>query len=194
MSETHIIHRQLSPSQRERRQRILDAATRLAEEGGYEAVGMKEVAADAGVSLGTVYRYFSSKDHLLAEALRDWGSVLGQRLKAHPPRARTAAGRVASVFRRMARGVEERPELGAALTRAMLSTDPSAFANREGLTAMMREWIDIALGDEPIPNRADVSAVLAHVCFGCMVGLANGQRTPRQIGDELERTVHMLVR
>lgn len=194
MTRTHTIHRQLSPAQRERRQRIIDAATELAAKGGYEAVGMKEVAADAAVSLGTLYRYFASKDHLLAEALRAWGDVLGQRLRAHPPRARSAAARVAAVFRRMARGVEQQPELGVALTRAMLSTDPSAFANREDLARMMGEWIEIALADEMIEDRDGVIAVLQDTCFGCMVRLANGQRTPRQVGDELERAAQLLIR
>jgi AcrR family transcriptional regulator len=189
---TLTLHRALSAGQRARRQRIVEAALRLAAEGGYEAVMMKDVAARAGVALGTVYRYFASKDHLLAESLVAWGGALGARLRQAPPRGATPGERVAQVFRRMARGVEEQPELGVALTRALLSSDPSALANRSGLSAMMRDWIGLAIGDAPV--RDGVVAVLEHVCFSCMISLVNGQRTPREVGDELERTARLLLR
>lgn len=44
---------------------ILAAATSLYADQGYEATDMREVAQQAGVSVGTVYRYFASKPHVL---------------------------------------------------------------------------------------------------------------------------------
>ena len=35
---------------------------------------MRDVAREAGVALATVYRYFTSKEHLYAAALLDWAS------------------------------------------------------------------------------------------------------------------------
>src|SRR5580693_7947515 len=58
-----------SAAQRERRKRILDATLALASKGGYEAVQMRTVAERADVALGTLYRYFPSKIHLLVSAL-----------------------------------------------------------------------------------------------------------------------------
>ena len=58
-----------SNAQRERRRRILDATLALANKGGFDAVQMREVADDADVALGTLYRYFPSKIHLLVTAL-----------------------------------------------------------------------------------------------------------------------------
>ena len=187
------VHRQLTPAQRERRLAVIEAAMELAATGGYEAVVIKDVAARAGVSLGTLYRYFSSKDHLLAEALQVWGERLGRRLAASPPRGDTPAERVASVLRRMARGVEREPELGVALTRALLSPDPGALANRDELAAEMRGWIDLALGDAPVRDREGVVSVLEHLCFAHMITLANGQRTPQEVGAELERAARLLL-
>src|SRR5262245_66402408 len=129
---------------------------------------MKDVAARAGVALGTVYRYFASKDHLLAESLVAWGGVLGDRLRQAPPRGDTPGDRVAQVFRRMARGVEAQPELGIALTRALLSCDASAFANRSGLSAMMREWIEVARGDTPIRDREGGGPGREPGCSSCI--------------------------
>src|SRR4249919_31796 len=58
-----------SSAQRDRRRRILDATLALASKGGYEAVQMRAVAERADVALGTLYRYFPSKIHLLVSAL-----------------------------------------------------------------------------------------------------------------------------
>ncbi|KOX17354.1 TetR/AcrR family transcriptional regulator [Nocardiopsis sp. NRRL B-16309] len=53
----------------ERRAQILDAVERLLGRGGLEAVTMREVAAEAGVSLRLVQYYGRSKDELLTAAL-----------------------------------------------------------------------------------------------------------------------------
>ena len=58
-----------SAAQRERRKRILDATLALASKGGYDAVQMRTVAERADVALGTLYRYFPSKIHLLVSGL-----------------------------------------------------------------------------------------------------------------------------
>ena len=55
-----------SEAQRERRKRILDATLAIASKGGYEAVQMRAVAERADVAVGTLYRYFPSKVHLLS--------------------------------------------------------------------------------------------------------------------------------
>ena len=53
---------------RDRRRRILDATLTLASKGGYDAVQMRAVAEKAEVALGTLYRYFPSKIHLLTRS------------------------------------------------------------------------------------------------------------------------------
>src|SRR3954465_11350334 len=58
-----------SAAQRDRRRRILEATLQLASKGGYEAVQMRTVAERAEVGLGTLYRYFPAKIHLLVSAL-----------------------------------------------------------------------------------------------------------------------------
>lgn len=191
--DTFVVHRQMNATQRARRARIVTAAMELAAAGGYDAVMMKEVASRAGVSLGTLYRYFSSKDHLLAEALRVWGQQLSDRLLESPPQGASPAARVGEVFRRMARGVEQAPELGVALTRALLSRDPSALQNRDALMDNMQIWIASALGDTDVADREGLMDALAHLCFAYMITLANGQRSPREVGDALERAARLML-
>lgn len=51
------------------RQRLVDAAVRCIERVGLAKTTLEDVAAEAGVSRQTVYRYVGSRDELLAEAL-----------------------------------------------------------------------------------------------------------------------------
>jgi AcrR family transcriptional regulator len=49
---------------------IFDAALALFQERGYEATTMRAIADRAGVSLGSSYHYFASKEHLVLEFYR----------------------------------------------------------------------------------------------------------------------------
>jgi len=76
---------QLTKSQAARRQRVIAAALDLSSAGGYDAVQMRDVAVKGEVALGTIYRYFTSKDHLLAAVLVDWMIDLERRVGLRPP-------------------------------------------------------------------------------------------------------------
>src|SRR5947199_3769707 len=115
-------------NQAARRERVIAAAVDLASEGGYEAVQMRDVAREADVALGTLYRYFPSKDHLLIAALAEQVSTLQRRLGQKPPRGTNAAERVGDVLRRACRAPERAPPFTAALVTALSSADPSVAA------------------------------------------------------------------
>lgn len=66
----------------ENRQRILEVASRLFREKGFEAVGVAEVMKAAGLTHGSFYGHFSSKDDLIVQAL---AHALGQRNGATLP-------------------------------------------------------------------------------------------------------------
>lgn len=53
-----------------RERRIVRAATSLFARGGYSATAMEDVAAKAGLAVGTIYNYFSSKPDLLLAIVR----------------------------------------------------------------------------------------------------------------------------
>jgi AcrR family transcriptional regulator len=52
------------------REEILEAATRRFAAQGYERAGVREIAADAGVTAALVNRYFGSKEGLFAEVIK----------------------------------------------------------------------------------------------------------------------------
>src|SRR5437763_15710166 len=92
-----------SAAQRERRQRILDATLVLASKGGYEAVQMRAVAERAEVALGTLYRYFPSKIHLLVSALAREFERTQERLDRSAIPGDTAYDRMVFVLGRITR-------------------------------------------------------------------------------------------
>ncbi|MFJ5614332.1 TetR/AcrR family transcriptional regulator [Streptomyces sp. NPDC093221] len=55
------------------RRAVLDAALRLCQDGGYQALTMKGIAENAGVGRQTVYRWWPAKQDVLLDALRDLG-------------------------------------------------------------------------------------------------------------------------
>ncbi|MCU4178822.1 TetR/AcrR family transcriptional regulator [Bosea sp. BH3] len=69
----------------ERHIRILDAAERVFAHAGFHAATMQDVAAEAGMSPGNLYRYFSSKDAIIAGmAERDRSLIAADFGSLHP--------------------------------------------------------------------------------------------------------------
>jgi len=134
----------LARSQAARRRRVLDAALRLAERGGFDAVQMRDVATEANVALGTVYRYFTSKERLLLEAMVEEIEALASRLESRPPVGATPADRI--VERKRLTMKPMRPE-EAALQMDLLGHDFFLFTNAEnGHAAVLYRRRDGNLG------------------------------------------------
>ena len=71
-SPVSAMTRQLSRSQAQRRQKIIDAALALCRSEGHAQTQMRDIADASGLALGTVYRYFPSKELLLASVFEAW--------------------------------------------------------------------------------------------------------------------------
>jgi TetR/AcrR family transcriptional regulator, transcriptional repressor of bet genes len=65
----------------ERRREIASAVVRLVTSKGVEAASLRAVAAEAGVSMGAVQHYFTTKDQMLLFALEYGNGILGTRIQ-----------------------------------------------------------------------------------------------------------------
>src|SRR5437762_2274663 len=117
-----------SAAQRDRRKRIIDATIALASKGGYDAVQMRTVAERADVALGTLYRYFPSKIHLLVSSLAREFERAQERLDRRPIPGDTPYERMMYVLSRVTRTMQSEPLLTEAMTRAFMFADPGAAA------------------------------------------------------------------
>ena len=95
----------------ERARRIVETAVELAEQGGFEAVRLRDVASHAGVAMGTLYRRFRSKEDLLIAALELETQDLERRIRQRPPKGAHPRERVAAFFAVATRGLIRRPNL-----------------------------------------------------------------------------------
>ena len=194
MARTVLIPTVLSDEQSDRRDRVVAAATELAEAGGYDAVVMKAVADRSGVALATIYRWFASKDHLLTEVLLAWGGELSTALTADPPTEGDAADRVSSLLGRIMEVAGSRPRLAEAVVGAVLSVDGGSLDPQGDFHEMVADWIGIALGDAEVPERGAVIQVMEHVCFSTIISLASGRHTAADVTAELATAARLLLR
>ena len=67
------------------RDAIFDAAVETFAVNGFDETTVEDVARSAGVSRATFFRYFSSKDDLLAQNVMNYGVALTEGIKACPP-------------------------------------------------------------------------------------------------------------
>ena len=179
--------------QRDRRRRVIDAAFELGAERGYDAVQMRDVSAIANVSLATIYRYFSSKDHLLAAAMTEWTAKLEGRVAQSPPRGGTAADQLVDVLGRACRAMARQPKLSAALVRALSSADPGVQQSAGQVQRQIESMASGILVDLDPWVQTDIMAVLGHVWYSTLVAWANGRSDFDTVVAELERAVRVLV-
>ena len=143
------------------RQRIVDAARELHREQGIAATSWDDVAARAGVGVGTVYRHFPSLDELIPAC----GEVTMQAL-AVPDRSRAPAlfESVSAPGERMERLVREVfaiYERGAAELRAIREgahVHPRVAHDRDELDTTLAAFVDAAL--EPLSTTPQEHAVV----------------------------------
>ncbi len=105
---------------RRTRDALVTAARRVFETRGYAATRMQDVAAEAGVSHGTVYTWFASKDELLSEVTH---SIVGEVVDASRERPREVSGvdpyeRLASATRRFMAGYRRNARMLAVVEEA----------------------------------------------------------------------------
>ncbi|MEV7429036.1 MULTISPECIES: TetR family transcriptional regulator [unclassified Nocardioides] len=186
-----------SAAQRDRRKRILDATIDLASTGGFDAVQMRAVADQADVALGTLYRYFPSKIHLLV-------SALGRELERTEVLRRdevvpgdTASERVINVLKGTTRGLQSSPHLTEALTRAFMFADASVQAEIHTVGMLLTRMLTRAMHPgqtEPNEDDVTIARVIGDVWLAALVAWVTGRQTAADTGKQIERAVHLILR
>lgn len=183
----------MSASQRERRERIIEAGLSLLRNHDHTQIQMKDVAAEAGVALGTVYRYFQSKDHLFAEVLAHWASRLQTNVDRRPLKGQTNAERLTDVLHRSMRAFQSWPQLARVVMALESSEDPftrEIFArNMARNTAIYVE----ALQGIPEDVARDVVSVAASVFDLQLRQWVTGSQSIAEVYDRIARAVWIVL-
>jgi len=143
---------------------ILEAATRLFAEGGLEAVNTNQIAELAGVSIGSLYQYFPTKQAILGELIDRHSERTTAALVAKL--ADFAARPIAAVLREVVEILLEADTIDLDLHRVLLDKLPDAGRSeqRHGeirrMTAVVREILLERRGEELAVADRDVAAVV----------------------------------
>ena len=142
-----------------RRTQIVAAAQRLLKAQDYDHIQMRDVAEAADVALGTLYRYFSSKEHVYAAVLMDWAQPAFSTGAADTTDAdaRPAEPRVRAKMRGIINSFERRPAFFKVCMLLQNSTDANAEALMEQFGAVAQRTLAAdfaALGEQESADTA----------------------------------------
>ena len=184
-----------SAAQRDRRKRILDATLALASKGGYDAVQMRTVAERADVALGTLYRYFPSKIHLLVSALIRELDRTQEKLDRRPIPGETPYQRMLFVLSGATRTMQREPMLTEAMTRAFMFADPSAAAEVNTVARQMEHMFTRAMHDgPPTADEIAIARVIGDVWLSNLVAWVTRRASADDVSSHLELATRLLLR
>jgi len=190
-----------SPAQRDRRRRILDATIALAIKGGFDAVQMRDVAESADVALGTLYRYFPSKVHLLVSVLSTRLELSQAVLDRQPIPGDSREDRVMHVVRGTTRRLQREPHLTEALTRAFMFADASVAPDIHVVETQVTTMLTKAMRDSgepdsqpPTEDEIAIARVISDVWLAALVAWVTGRASADDVAVSLQKAVHLLLR
>ena len=173
---------------------MLRVALELAGEGGYEGVQMREVAERADVALGTVYHYFTSKDHLLAESLTEWIRGLEANVARNPARGDTTLERVLDLLGRVTRAMQSNQKVSAALIGGLVAQGEQVAACQQEMHETFSAMLGSAFPSDYPPDRRDkVIRSLEHIWFSELIGWKNCWNPFEQCVRELEDAAELFL-
>lgn len=193
-----------------KREQIIDGAKRVFMQLGFEAASMNDIAAEAGVSKGTLYVYFANKEDLfvqlivrergrtfaevqdildqslpLPEALRRFGIQIATRLTS--PEVIQAQRTVLGVADRMpgiaARFVHGDPESGFRTGASILKL----YLDRQVESGVLK------IEDTDLAARQFTDLAMAGLFRTCLFGNLDATPTPEQIIRTVEGAVEMFL-
>ncbi|MGI5467766.1 TetR/AcrR family transcriptional regulator [Streptomyces sp. CA-132043] len=141
------------PGRRERkkaatRQKIADAALRLFLERGYDAVGIREVAAEADVAVTTLFSHFASKEALVFEQDENFEQRLTQAVTGREPHEPL----VPALRREIHAMVRHCTADGAAPVRRLIDASRALREYEDSMRLRHAESLAAAIADDPGPS------------------------------------------
>ncbi len=188
-----------SAAQRERRRRILDTTLALASKGGYDAVQMRAVAEKADVAVGTLYRYFPSKVHLLVTALAREFERVETRVDRTQLPGDSAVERLQHVLDMITFAMQRDPLLTEAMTRAFMFADASAAGEVDRVAGIIDRLLAGAMLDpddpaaEPTEQELAIARVISDVWMSNLVQWLTRRASATDVTNRMAMTVKLLL-
>jgi AcrR family transcriptional regulator len=179
-----------------RRERILDAVVELADAGGYDAVQMREVADRAEVALGTLYRYFPSKVHLLVSAMARTLAELADSQAAGNDSDSTPQERIYRVVARVTDYLVSHRRLSGSMIRALVTAGVDAGREVDAVAELMVGLIATAThepGVAPCERDAALANIIGKVWLADALTLLAHRMTVEELLADLDATISLVM-
>lgn len=160
-----------------RRDMILDAAVSLFREHGFDATGIDEIGAAAGITGPGVYRHFASKQDLLDAVVRESSMQVLESEREIRERARTPRELIELLAAQIVDQVLDNPGAVVVLLRERrnLSRDGRLAWNR-ALNAYIAEWVEPLRALRPGLGPAEARTIV-FVALGIIMAVATSDDT-----------------
>ena len=183
----------LTASQFARRERIVKVALNLLVNGDYEKIQMKDVAEASDVALGTVYRYFTSKEHLFAAVQLEWVKSLHRQILRRPPSGHSNLERLSQVLHKSVRAFQIQPQFYRVLLVLEVAKDPFA---KELFEVMSREteatYRESLSGVDP-QTASDLLGVVLAVLGAELRSWVLGRQSIDEVKQNLDAALSLLL-
>ncbi|WP_182345940.1 TetR family transcriptional regulator [Tomitella gaofuii] len=194
IAEARVPAEPSSKLQWEKYRRMLDTATELAEENEFERVQMHDVAKQAGIAIGTLYRYFPSKTHLfvgvMAREVEDMRS--SYRVAADPGQSPQEA--VALLSTRALRALMRRPLLASAMVRSINTAHVDTVLDSARVDAAFDDAVlEAARIDAPTEHDEQLLRLLNQQWLGVLQSCLNGHVTQSTAEADLQAFCRILL-
>jgi AcrR family transcriptional regulator len=183
---------------KDRKDRILDVAVGLAAAGGYENVRQRDVADQAGIALGTLYKSFTSKEHILSAALAREADELERRLNARPAQGDTQTERLQALFKIITRAMCHKPKYARAVLRAMASGQPDVAAHVTAYQGRMNAIIGSAMADDVEQAEMDsrqlaLATLFQQIWFASLVAWSAGIFSQTDVTTHMNQAIELIL-
>jgi TetR/AcrR family transcriptional regulator, cholesterol catabolism regulator len=183
----------LTATQLARRERIVRVALHLLVNSDYEKIQMKDVAEASDVALGTVYRYFTSKEHLFAAVQLEWVKSLHRQILKRPPAGESNFERLSEVLHKSVRAFQTQPQFYRVLLVLEVAKDPFA---KELYEVMAREteatYLESVSGLDP-KTAADLLGVVQAVLGAQLRSWVLGRQSIDEVKQNLDAALWLLL-
>jgi AcrR family transcriptional regulator len=170
-----------------RRGAILSAAARLGRAKEIDRIGAQEIAAEAGVALRTLYRYYPSKYHVFAGLL----NMQIENLRVPATRPRDPAAAVTDFMANACRDMLRHKHLAHAMITSTQAV--RAQSGPAGYQAMRDLILQVAGAENATQEQIRVARLVEQVAFGVLSWTVGGELDPQQAVDDIRVACRKLM-
>jgi TetR/AcrR family transcriptional regulator, cholesterol catabolism regulator len=191
VSKAPLSYDDLPPKQKLRWDRILDVTYALVTSRDTN-IEVRDIAEAAGLAMGTVYRYFPSKEILFAEMYYRWRERLEQAIDDDASGKKTGAERVTILLTRTLELIEKYPQFGDLAAAVRYSRNPAIVQRRWKMEARTARIIKRMLTDVRVEDLDGIVWLLSSSFIFAVDGWRAGDITIREVHAKLNETVRLL--